>query len=503
MLRSNIFASKGWLAVWAMLAFVSCRTSAPAQTAASAAPPFRFGRGSLIQIVAPSTPLKLVEKAEISLILHDKGLTSLAVSQRRYLDPEHKIYDAYGIYGGDQTLPVHYRPDGSGYIEVIPLRLGEIELSLSGSFPDRAFDQNSIFVQVEPSQRKPEALVAASMGAPDSDRDILRLDLHDSPIVDSWVQDPKRRAYLFPAAYYLDFPVPIELDRSFVHFAVKQPEDAPVIDFDPATGGMRPLRVGAAMVETSFGGLTKRTCILVRVKWDIYHDSACETLFSAVRPTLTDPLDTTWTQNPYGMSNVDLLNGFEFPTDRLEVTPPNDPVEFGQPLEIPVKVTGGKLLYYAVAQMPPGHTNFNGQRITPKAGEGLPESISLIPLQFDDDLILITAHFADRGVSQRFFRLHVLPSGKGLKSVELQTSPTSDGYLKVWAMLHYEQFKSPVFLPDLTRTTWRIDRGQVADVLRVEPDGRIRRMRTGTAEIVATFCGVTGGVEVNVREPVQ
>jgi hypothetical protein len=499
MFRFSSPESHARIMAWAVLGIASAQLAAAAQNPAPTAPPVRFRRGSLIQIVPSSTPLKVAEKAEISLILHDKGLTSVKATQNRYLDPEHKIRDVYGIRGGDQTLPVLYRPDGSAYIELIPLRMGEIELTVFGSFPDRAFDRNRAFLQVVPSERRPEALIVGQAGMPDSDTDILRLNLDDSH---PWAQGPKQMAYLYPAAYYLDLHVPIELDRPYVRSTVKQPEDDPVIEFDQASGGMKPLRRGAALVENFYGGLVKRTCVLVRVERDINDDRDCEPLFSAARSIVTAPLDTTWTQNPYGMSNQHMWGVSEFPTDRLEVTPPDRPVEFAQPVEIPVKTSDDKVIYYTVAQTRPGLTNYNGRRITPGAGDAPPASITLVPLQFDDDLVLITAHFRDHGVAQRYFRLNVTPSGKGLKRVELHATPMEDGYLRVTATLNYEQLKDPVQLPDLKRMTYRIDQGAIPDVLRIEPDGRIRYVRAGQAVIVATFCGVTGGVAVNVREPV-
>ena len=257
------------------------------------------------------------------------------------------------------------------------------------------------------------------------------------------------------------------------------------------------------MVEISYGGLIKRTCVLVRVQKDINDDRDCESLFSEARSTVSDSLKTTWAQNPYGLSGAIVRQGLEFLTDRLEIMPPDHPVEFAQPLQIPVKTSDSKVLYYTVAQSGQGSfTNTNALKIAANEPDAPLSFISLVPLQFDDDLVLITAHFADHGISQRFFRLNVLPSGKGLKSIELHTFPTDDGYLRVTATLNYEQLKTPVQLPDLKRTTYRIDRGQIPDVLRIERDGRIRRVRAGNAAIVATFCGVTAGIEVNVREPV-
>jgi hypothetical protein len=500
MFRSGKRLSSVQLFAWGIAAIAWEQIAATAQSAAPDVRQFRFGHGILIQIVAPPEPLKVAEKAEISLILHNKGLTSVVATQNRYLDPEHKFRDVYGIDGGDQTLPVRYRPDGSAYIELIPLRLGEIELTVFGSFPDRASDRNSAFIQVVPSERKPIAMIVGSAGRPDTDTDILRLNLDDSH---PWAQGPKQMAYLYPAAYYLDLHVPIEVDRPFARFTVRQPEDDPVIEFDQTSGGMKPLRRGAALVETFYGGLVKRTCVLVRVARDINDRGDCEPLFSSVRPTVTAPLDTTWMQNPYGMSNEFVWGVFEFPTDRLEVAPPDHPVEFAQALRIPVKTSRGKVVYYTVAQSRPGITNYNGQRIAPGA-DGTPlTSITLVPLQFDDDLVVITAHFADDGVSQRYFRLHVMPSGKGLKSVELHTFPAENGYLRVTATLKYEQLKDPAQLPDLKQMTYRIDQGAIPDVLHIEQDGRIRQLHTGQAALVATFCGVTGGVLVNVHEPVQ
>jgi L-fucose mutarotase/ribose pyranase (RbsD/FucU family) len=129
------------------------------------------------------------------------------------------------------------------------------------------------------------------------------------------------------------------------------------------------------------------------------------------------------------------------------------------------------------------------------------QAVNLVPLVFDDDLVLITAHFADHGISQRYFRLHVTPSCKGLKSIALNTFPMDDGHLRVTATLHYDQLRDPVQFSDLKRLTYRIDPSATPGVLRIEPDGQIRRVRSGYAAIIATYCGVTGGVSVKVNLP--
>ncbi|MES2220890.1 MAG: hypothetical protein V4587_07990 [Acidobacteriota bacterium] len=498
MFRRSILQSNAQLLALGILALAIAQFAAAAQSAAPINTPTRPKLGSLIQIVSPSTPLKLAEKAQISLLLHDKGLTNVGTIQSRYLDPEHKFADAYRIDGGYQKLPVLYRPDSTAYIEFVPLRLGEVELTVFGTFPDRAFDKSRTFLHIVPSGRKPAALIVAQGG--NRDTDTLRLNLDDGR---DWAQHPEYKVYLYPEAYYYDVRVPIQVDRHYARFAVKQDKVNPVIKFDQATGGMRPLRRGAALVETSFGGLVRTTCIVVRVERDVNDRSDCEPLFSAIRPKIAAPLKTTWAQNPYGMSNVLMWQDFEFLTDRLEVTPPNNPVEFAQPIKVPLKTSSNQVLYYTVAQSRPGFTNWNGKRIAPGPEDSPLRSIPLVPLIFDNDLVVITAHFADHGVSERYFRLHVTPSGKGLKSLELHTFPMENGYLRVSATLRYDQLKDPVQLPDLKRMTYRIDRGTIPDVLRIEPDGRIRRVRAGDAVIVATFCGVTGGVVVKVRSPAQ
>jgi len=483
--------------VWITLAMASARCALAAQSSASAVQRPRFGHGTLIQIAAPANPLRVAEKAQISLILHDKALTSVVATQGRYLDAEHKVRDAYGIDGGEQTVPVLYRSDGSAYIEFTPLRLGEIELAVFGTFPDRATDRSSIFLTIVPTERKPAALFVAQRGMPGTDADVLRLNLDDS---EGLAQHPERKEFLFPEAYYYDLPYPVDIDKPFTRFAVKQNENNPVLEFDPATSGMRPIRRGTALVVTSYGGLVKTTCILVRVERDINDSSDCERLLLAASPRVSDSLETTWLQNPYGMSNPFLGADFKFLTKRLRVTAPDHPVEFGQPIDIPVETSSGKVLYYTVAQMRPGPTNPSGLHVSPTTADGSLKYIPLIPLQFDDDLVLIAAHFADGGVSQRFFRLHVTESCKGFKSLDLHSYPRSDGHVSVTATLHYEQLKNPVQLPDLKRLTWRIDQGSPPDALSIETDGQIRSEHTGDAAIIATYCGVTTGLEVRVHK---
>ncbi len=129
------------LVVWGILAMASVQFAATAQNTAPAPQPKRFEFGSLIQVVAPSTPLKLAEKAEISLILHDKGLASVVATQNRYLDSEHKFFDAYGICGGNQSFPFSIPHTEAPILCWLPQRLGEVELTVFGNFPNRVTDR--------------------------------------------------------------------------------------------------------------------------------------------------------------------------------------------------------------------------------------------------------------------------------------------------------------------------------------------------------------------------
>jgi hypothetical protein len=65
-------------------------------------------------------------------------------------------------------------------------------------------------------------------------------------------------------AMYNSPPVLVQLDPAVVTFHVYNDAAGPSIDFDPRSGVITPRKVGETLIETTFRGLTVRTCVVVR-----------------------------------------------------------------------------------------------------------------------------------------------------------------------------------------------------------------------------------------------
>jgi hypothetical protein len=193
-------------------------------------------------------------------------------------------------------------------------------------------------------------------------------------------------------------------------------------------------------------------------------------------------------------------------------------VEFGQPLKIPLKVSGKGVRRIRYAHHPSarnsffmaqnslkGNTGFPMNRLS----EGLidivdsnvPPEIQIVPLALGDVTVGVAAEFDDHGFSQRYFRLHVVPSAKGLLGMQLSSYKLPDGRMHLAAVLKYEQLTKPIDLPHLQGVKITIDQPQDAPVIRVDEEGIVHELRPGVAVIVANFAGVTARLPITIALP--
>jgi hypothetical protein len=447
------------------------------------------------QIQVPPQELKVGEVNELTLGIHVPGLTSVFTLQKK----AGALPFADQVEGGEQELPVLYHADGSAYIRLVPMQLGDIELQIVAVSSERQFDRSTVKLHVGPSSRQPAELWIDSNGFA-LQQDVIRLDLDDP----RWAgKTPDRRQYLSPVAFYPDVLAPVYLDIPSLQFKVTQPAGAPAIDFDKATGSMRPVRLGNALLETSYGGLVRRTCVQVRTSRDVFDRDNCKQLRAASPFTPPSPLNTTWSRDPDGLASTYRWSQTEFNTERIEVTAPDRPVELAQPLEIPVQISGGQLsdLRYGqrrsdVAAGPIGQADVVGRKFDPTGGkacgvrgESICKTVEIVPLALGEETVTIFARFADHGYSQKFFRLRVLPSATGLKSITLSDWPAVDG-TRLRASLQYEQLASPIELIPLEGVKLTVEQPADNPVMRVDPDGLVHELRAGNATIVAEYAGV-------------
>jgi hypothetical protein len=209
-----------------------------------------------LDVLIPQQSLKLAEKNQVPIQVHAPGLTKVEVQQIRYGRADSKGRKiSHRPKGGWAVVPVLYRADGTPYIEVVPRVLGEMTLRISGRFPDGGETEAEGVVTVTVPQATPKKLIVGTDGAPGVNAPWL-------PVY----QKPSTQTYgLSIRAIYGDVPEQIDVDPALASFRVRSERNQPpIISVDKSTGRIKPLRSGAALVETTFGGWTSLTCVTVQ-----------------------------------------------------------------------------------------------------------------------------------------------------------------------------------------------------------------------------------------------
>jgi len=204
-------------------------------------------------VIAPlKQPLKLEEANEIPISVHGFEVYSANVSWSYYAANR----DLWPT-DADMDVTVMYHTDGSAYITIIPEKLGKIRLALSACFADGGAAVDWADAEVILPERKPEKLYVLTPQCFSVGRcGTLYMGLAKG----------SKRAGLLPTIVYQGALHPAPIPAELVTFQViSATEDDPPISIDKSTGKVTPLRVGHALVQTSFEGLSTLTCVEVMV----------------------------------------------------------------------------------------------------------------------------------------------------------------------------------------------------------------------------------------------
>jgi hypothetical protein len=198
-----------------------------------------------ISIKTPGQPLHLGEENELALFLKGPPIVHLSVMQ--------SAASADGvspsIEGGDGEVTVQHHPDGSAYVSVVPQALGKIEFRLISFFSDGGMESDSATVPV--IAVKPPRKLEVNAGV--MFHSTITMDLSGR-----W-----RKENIWFTADYPGIKRPLAIPAKEAHFNVKTAKGETSIRFDPATGEIDALRLGPALIETTYRGLTVETCVLV------------------------------------------------------------------------------------------------------------------------------------------------------------------------------------------------------------------------------------------------
>jgi len=225
-------------------------------------------RNDLIDVLIPPRKFKLAEAGDVSLIVHGSDMGKVSTIQIQYSGDDEANFEI--VEGSNVELPIQHRADGTAYIKIVPLLLGKLELRISGSFSGGAMFMKRAKIEVEAPERKPERLI---LGDPSVDEGVLLLFLHGHP----------GKEALKVKADYGNGIMPIPINPSALKFRIVYRESTPALDIDSSSGILTPRHPGHALIEISYGGLTRSTCVVVNEKYNVglvnYDHSHCEELY--------------------------------------------------------------------------------------------------------------------------------------------------------------------------------------------------------------------------------
>ena len=237
----------------------SCAVSPDSGAEASQAEQIGSARGGIylapgrVDVIPPTTPIKLAEENEVPLHIQSPGLVEVETDQAQYNsdDLQTRKLPPTRPEGGYAVLPILYHSDGSPYVKVVPRRLGKIVLEVRALFPDGGFTKTDAILDVVPPSRSPQRLFVSEDG------------FSGYGIIYAYLKPQSDRWWLAVSAAYEGVKEPFLVYPSYATFKIRTANDASIIGLDATTGIFTPLQPGEALVKTTFGNLTALTCVVV------------------------------------------------------------------------------------------------------------------------------------------------------------------------------------------------------------------------------------------------
>jgi hypothetical protein len=237
-------------APWFGAAGSSFEPQAPASQSAGAAPNVRlFPADERLTIAPPVHTVELARPLRLKLTFTTAGVSMIAVMQS---DGDSLLTNqSAGVEIGSGEAKIVEDHGLTKTIEVIPLEVGTLQLTVMASFADGGLSKKTLDLHVEPG----------SMGVKsfhlDQGFSVIPLALEGNPEF--------RQHWMYPEVEYeqLDFPIKLK-DSSAVTMVVEQPKDNPVIRVD-SNGMVHGLRPGKARITGHFAGLEDTVVVDVRM----------------------------------------------------------------------------------------------------------------------------------------------------------------------------------------------------------------------------------------------
>jgi len=208
-------------------------------------------------------------------------------------------------------------------------------------------------------------------------------------------------------------------------------------------------------------------------------------------------------------------------SERLSAAVPEQTLGLGQAVRIPLRLAGPGVVDIAVDQVDPG----TGQSLRnevkgARAGSGRAKIVSqgagaatmeVVPLALGSVRLRVSVLFADGGLAEGDYALNVVPSAKGLTHFDLNRGfknlvlvledREEDRQAYLFPQVQYGSLEFPIYLNSSERLSLTADQPEDDPVVRIDSDGLIHALRSGTVVVTGDFAGIRDSIKVTVYEP--
>jgi hypothetical protein len=280
-----------------------------------------------LKIETPSAPLRLGEEARL--------VVSLVGPPVRYVSAaQHLTENGGGPCGGGERDQASFdrNADGSPSLRFVPQCLGKIRIHVAVIFSDGGMDYQDVPVEVI-AGRSPETLKVGLNALPNG---VLMMDLSER----------LRRSRLWLTATYTGVKQPQPVPAKDARFKVTMAKGDPVVRVDSETGWIDALRIGHALIEATYGGLSQTTCVVVmeHAEFTFSDRSNCEELRGSgeTSTTVAEMAAAVYAQSrsqlPY--TATDGRRGRFVADERVDAVTPNHALQIAENNAIAMKMRG-------------------------------------------------------------------------------------------------------------------------------------------------------------------
>jgi hypothetical protein len=351
-----------------------------------------------LKIEMPGEPLRLGEEAALPIS------SSGPPPSRVLVELNQAGPNGAAVPCGGGATPVEHRADGSTYVTITPQCIGKVEVRILASFTDGGLESTHATTEVI-AAKSPTALKVAARSMFNS---VVRMDLSEQ----------SRQSNLWLTAIYPGVKEPLPIRAQDAHFKVTMTKGEPPIRFDPETGRIDALRIGQALIETGYSGLTRTTCVRVTEFAQGYNPDHCNVLQNGgdgVLP-IADRADapgvTIGSKLPY--TATDGRRGRFLADERVDVVTPDHPLKMAENNAIALTLRGPavariecRTLNMGQCVAWTGQWSRDGLAVTQRSNGSA--TVNVFPMEFGHVDFTFFILFVDGGVALKKVSVEVEP----------------------------------------------------------------------------------------------